>query len=116
MKPTVVIMAANVASRYGSLKQIQFFGPFGRNNYGLFYLCDACRAGFAKVVFIIRKEFAEDFKAIFEPKLKGKIAVDYVFEDMQSFVEGFDIRQTDKYGERLMQFYVPPLRCMSPLL
>jgi UTP-glucose-1-phosphate uridylyltransferase len=52
---------------------------------------DACRAGFGKVVFIIRKEFAEDFKAIFEPKLKGKIAVDYVFQDMQSFVEGVDI-------------------------
>ena len=90
MKPTVVIMAAGMASRYGSLKQIQCFGPSGETimDYSIY---DACRAGFGKVVFIIRKEFAEDFKAIFEPKLKGKIAVDYVFQDMQSFVEGFDI-------------------------
>jgi UTP-glucose-1-phosphate uridylyltransferase len=83
-------MAAGMASRYGSLKQIQRFGPSGETimDYSIY---DACRAGFGKVVFIIRKEFAEDFKAIFEPKLKGKIAVDYVFQDMQSFVEGVDI-------------------------
>jgi hypothetical protein len=47
---------------------------------------DAVRAGFGKVVFIIRKEFAEDFKAIFEPKLKGKIATEYVFQEMNAFV------------------------------
>ena len=90
MKPTLVIMAAGMASRYGSLKQIQRFGPSGETimDYSIY---DACRAGFGKVVFIIRKEFAEDFKAIFEPILKGKIAIDYVFQDMQSFVEGYDI-------------------------
>ncbi len=90
MKPTLVIMAAGMASRYGSLKQIQRFGPSGETimDYSIY---DACRAGFGKVVFIIRKEFEEDFKAIFEPKLKGKIAIDYVFQDMQLFAEGYDI-------------------------
>lgn len=90
MKPTLVIMAAGMASRYGSLKQIQRFGPSGETimDYSIY---DAIRSGFGKVVFIIRKEFAEDFKAIFEPKLKGKIAIDYVFQDMHSFAEGFEI-------------------------
>lgn len=90
MKPTLVIMAAGMASRYGSLKQIQRFGPSGETimDYSIY---DAIRSGFGKVVFIIRKEFAEDFKAIFEPKLKGKISIDYVFQDMHSFAEGFEI-------------------------
>lgn len=89
-KPTLVIMAAGMASRYGSLKQIQRFGPSGETimDYSIY---DAVRAGFGKVVFIIRKEFADDFKAIFEPKLKGKIEIDYVFQDMTSFVEGYEI-------------------------
>ena len=52
---------------------------------------DAIRAGFGKVVFIIREDFAKDFKEIFEPKLKGKIAVDYVYQDMKSYTEGFTI-------------------------
>ncbi|MFT4015578.1 MAG: sugar phosphate nucleotidyltransferase [Agriterribacter sp.] len=92
MKPTLVIMAAGMASRYGSLKQIQRFGPSGETimDYSIY---DAVRAGFGKVVFIIRKEFAEDFKAIFEPKLKGKVAIDYVFQDLHSFVEGHTIPQ-----------------------
>jgi len=85
-------MAAGMASRYGSLKQIQRFGPSGETimDYSIY---DAVRAGFGKVVFIIRKEFAEDFKAIFEPKLKGKVAIDYVFQDLHSFVEGHTIPQ-----------------------
>lgn len=87
MKPTVVIMAAGMASRYGSLKQIQRFGPSGETimDYSIY---DAYRAGFGKVVFIIREEFAEDFKAIFEPKLKGKVDIEYVFQDLKSFAEG----------------------------
>ncbi|MFT3945849.1 MAG: sugar phosphate nucleotidyltransferase [Agriterribacter sp.] len=90
MKPTLVIMAAGMASRYGSLKQIQRFGPSGETimDYSIY---DAIRAGFGKVVFIIRQEFAEDFKAIFEPKLKGKIAIDYVFQNLNSFVEDITI-------------------------
>lgn len=90
MKPTLVIMAAGMASRYGSLKQVQSFGPSGETimDYSIY---DAIKVGFGKVVFIIRKEFAEDFKKIFEPKLKGKIEIDYVFQDLNSFVEGHTI-------------------------
>ena len=47
---------------------------------------DAIRAGFGKVVFIIRKDFADDFKAIFEPKLKGKIAIEYVYQEKDAFL------------------------------
>lgn len=85
MQPTLVILAAGMASRYGSMKQIQSFGPAGETimDYSIY---DAIRAGFGKVVFIIREEFADNFKAIFEPKLKGKIATDYVFQKMDSFI------------------------------
>lgn len=89
MKPTLVILAAGMASRYGSMKQVQGFGPSGETimDYSIY---DAIRAGFGKVVFIIRKEFADNFKSIFEPKLKGKIKTEYVFQEMSSFTEGFD--------------------------
>jgi NDP-sugar pyrophosphorylase family protein len=79
MKPTLVILAAGMASRYGSMKQIDGFGPNGETiiDYSIY---DAIQAGFGKVVFIIREEFADNFKAIFEPKLAGKIATDYVYQ------------------------------------
>lgn len=85
MQPTLLILAAGMASRYGSMKQIQGFGPSGETimEYSIY---DAIRAGFKKVVFIIREEFADDFKNIFEPKLKGKIEIGYVFQDLRSFV------------------------------
>src|SRR6185436_11926140 len=85
MKPTLVILAAGMASRYGSMKQIEGFGPSGETimDYSIF---DAIRTGFGKVVFIIRKEFANDFKDIYEPKWKGKIAMDYVFQEMDAFI------------------------------
>ena len=79
-----------MASRYGSMKQVQGFGPGGETimEYSIY---DAIRAGFEKVVFIIRKDFADDFKAIFEPKLKGKIETAYVFQEMHSFTDDFKI-------------------------
>jgi hypothetical protein len=85
MKPTLLILAAGMASRYGSMKQIESFGPSGETimDYSIY---DAIEAGFGKVVFIIRKEFAENFKAIFEPRLKGKIEIDYVFQDLNSYI------------------------------
>ncbi len=90
MQPTLLILAAGMASRYGSMKQIQGFGPSGETimDYSIY---DAMRAGFKKVVFIIRKDFADDFKAIFEPKLKGKIAIDYVFQDLHSFTGDYPV-------------------------
>jgi choline kinase len=85
MKPTLLILAAGMASRYGSMKQTQSFGPDGETimDYSIY---DAVRAGFGKVVFIIRKDFADDFKAAFEPKLKGKIETEYVYQEMTSYL------------------------------
>ena len=85
MQPTLLVLAAGMASRYGSMKQIQSFGPSGETimDYSIY---DAKRAGFGKVVFIIRKDFAEEFKNIFEPKLKGKIATDYVYQDITDHI------------------------------
>jgi NDP-sugar pyrophosphorylase family protein len=90
MEPTLVIMAAGMASRYGSMKQIQQFGPGGETimDYSIY---DAIKAGFKKVVFIIRKDFAEDFKAIFEPKLKGRIEAKYVFQEMDKYLDGYSV-------------------------
>lgn len=88
MQPTLVILAAGMASRYGSMKQIQGFGPGGETimDYSIY---DAIRSGFGKVVFIIRREFANDFKEIFEPKLKDRIPVEYAYQDMDAFTEGY---------------------------
>jgi NDP-sugar pyrophosphorylase family protein len=90
MKPTLVILAAGMASRYGSMKQVQGFGPTGETimDYSIY---DAIRAGFGKVVFIIRGEFADNFKAIFEPKLAGKIETGYVYQEMDSFTGDFQL-------------------------
>lgn len=90
MKPTLVILAAGMASRYGSMKQIQSFGPAGETimDYSIY---DAINAGFGKIVFIIREEFAENFKAIFEPKLNGRIETDYVFQHLEDFTGGREI-------------------------
>ena len=72
MKPTLLVLAAGMGSRYGGIKQMDSFGPNGETiiDYSIY---DAIRAGFGKVVFIIRESFAEEFKNLFEPKLKGKI-------------------------------------------
>jgi NDP-sugar pyrophosphorylase family protein len=85
MKPTLLILAAGMASRYGSMKQIDGFGPNGETiiDYSIY---DAIKAGFGKVVFIIKEEFADNFKSIFDEKLKGKIEVDYVYQN-------FDLKQ-----------------------
>jgi NDP-sugar pyrophosphorylase family protein len=90
MQPTLLILAAGMASRYGSMKQIQGFGPSGETimDYSIY---DAIRAGFTKVVFIIRKDFADDFKALMEPKLKGKVELDYVYQDLRSFTGTYPV-------------------------
>jgi hypothetical protein len=86
MKPTLVILAAGMASRYGSMKQVDGFGPNGETiiEYSIF---DAIKAGFGKISFIIREEFLDSFKAIFEPKLAGKVETDYIFQsyDLKPF-------------------------------
>lgn len=90
MQSTLVILAAGMASRYGSMKQTQSFGPSGETimEYSVY---DAIAAGFEKVIFIIREDFAENFKSIIEPKLKGKIAIEYVYQSLDKFTEGRNI-------------------------
>ncbi len=85
-QPTLVILAAGMASRYGSLKQIQTFGPSGETimDYAIY---DAIQAGFKKVVFIIRRTFEAEFKEIFGGKLKNQnIEIDYVFQELDAFL------------------------------
>ena len=98
-KPTLLILAAGMGSRYGGIKQLDQFGPNGETiiDYSLF---DAIRAGFGKVVFIIREELKEDFIQIFEPKLKGKIEVGYAIQGVQSYVpkELGNIDRTKPWG------------------
>ena len=90
MKPTLLILAAGMGSRYGGLKQIEPVGPSGETilEYSVF---DAIRAGFGKVVFVIRKSFAEEFKSRFEPKLAGKIEIEYVYQEVDMLPKGFKL-------------------------
>ena len=84
-----MILAAGMASRYGGMKQIESFGPDGETimDYSIY---DAIRSGFGKVVFIIREEFAEQFKSIFEPKLSGKIETVYVYQHLDAHLGGYE--------------------------
>lgn len=89
MKPTLLVLAAGMGSRYGSLKQIDGVGPNGEPiiEYSVF---DAIRGGFGKVVFVIRHSFADQFKAsLNETKFGGKIKVEYVFQELDYLPEGF---------------------------
>lgn len=88
MKPTLLILAAGMASRYGSMKQVQSFGPSGETimDYSIY---DAIRSGFKKIVFVIRRDFAEDFKQIFEPRLKNKVETAYVYQEMTDYLNGY---------------------------
>ena len=90
MLPTLLIMAAGITSRYVSMKKTQVFGTAGETimEYSIY---DAIREGFEKIVFIIRKDFADLFKEIFEPKLKGRIDVGYVYQDLHDFIDGFAV-------------------------
>ena len=90
MKPTLLILAAGMGSRYGGLKQIEPVGPNGETilEYSVF---DAIRAGFGKVVFVIRESFADDFKNRFEPKLNGKIGIEYVYQEIDKLPKGFKL-------------------------
>ena len=87
-KPTLVILAAGMGSRYGGLKQMDTFTPEGDTIID-FSLYDAIQAGFGKVVFIIRKSFESEFKAIFNKKLAGKVEVEYVYQELENVPEKY---------------------------
>ena len=94
MKPTLLILAAGIGSRYGGLKQADSVGPAGEAiiEYSIF---DAIRAGFGKVVIVIRKSIEQDFKEKFAGKFDDKIKVEYVFQELDSPIEGIS-----KFPER----------------
>lgn len=89
-KPTLVILAAGMGSRYGGLKQVDPVGPNGETimDYSIF---DAIRAGFNRVVFVIRKDFEEIFREKIGSKYKGIIEVDYAFQDSEDLPKGFTL-------------------------
>ncbi|MCZ8354840.1 MAG: sugar phosphate nucleotidyltransferase [Cyclobacteriaceae bacterium] len=82
---TLLVLAAGMGSRYGGIKQIDGFGPSGETimDYSLY---DAIRAGFKKVVFIVREEILQTVKERFEPKLKGKLRIDFVIQALDTYV------------------------------
>ena len=83
MKPTLLILAAGIGSRYGGVKQMDKIGPSGESiiDYSVF---DAIRAGFGKVVFVLNPKIEKDFKAIYEQRLSGKIETAYVLQELHN--------------------------------
>lgn len=89
-KPILVVLAAGMGSRYGGLKQID---PIGPNNEVILELSayDAIKAGFGKIVFIIKKEIEKDFKEAIGNKIAKQIQVEYVFQDINNIPEGYSV-------------------------
>ena len=90
MKPTLLVLAAGMGSRYGGLKQIDPMGPNGETvlDYSVF---DAIRAGFGKVVFIIREDFAQAFREGIGARFADRIEVDYAFQKLDDLPDGFKV-------------------------
>lgn len=88
MKPTLFVLAAGMGSRYGGLKQLDGLGPHGETimDYSIY---DALKAGFGKVVFVIRKDFEDDFRQKVLSKYEGHIPVDVVFQSINDLPEGY---------------------------
>lgn len=90
MKPTLLVLAAGMGTRYGGNKQLDEVGPSGETiiDYSIY---DAIRAGFGKIVFVIRRDIEDQVKERFVNKLKGKIEVDYVFQEITNLPEGLKV-------------------------
>jgi len=97
--PTLLILAAGMGSRYGGLKQMDAFGPNGETilDYSIY---DAIKAGFKKVVFVIRKDFNVPFRAFFKGKFEELIEVEYVYQELSDVPEGlsYDLDRTKPWG------------------
>lgn len=90
MKPTLLVLAAGMGSRYGGLKQLDQVGPSGETiiDYSIY---DAIRAGFGKIVFIIRKDIEAPFKESIGKRYEGKIAIEYAFQELNKLPLGFSV-------------------------
>lgn len=95
MKPTLFILAAGMGSRYGGLKQLDGLGPNGETimDYSVF---DALRAGFGKIVFVIRKDFEEDFRRVVISKYENKVPCEVCFQSIDKVPAGFQVPQERK--------------------
>ncbi|HCX98745.1 MAG TPA: nucleotidyltransferase [Bacteroidales bacterium] len=87
MKPTLIVLAAGMGSRYGGIKQIDAVGPNGETiiDYSVF---DALRAGFGKVVFVIRKDIEKDFREVFGKHFDDKVPYELVFQELDNLPIG----------------------------
>ncbi len=90
MKPTLYVLAAGMGSRYGSLKQMDGLGPNGETimDYSIY---DALKAGFGKVVFVIRKSFDKDFREKIVSKYENHIPVEVVYQELDNLPEGYTL-------------------------
>lgn len=90
MKPTLLLLAAGMGSRYGGLKQLDGLGPNGETimDYSIY---DAIQAGFGKIVFIIRKDFEEQFKEQVLTKYEGHVPLELCFQSLDALPEGFAV-------------------------
>lgn len=99
MKPTLFILAAGMGSRYGGLKQMDGLGPNGEAilDYSVY---DALRAGFGKIVFVIRKDFEDDFRRVVLSKYAGKVTCELCFQSVDKVPEGctFNAERTKPWG------------------
>lgn len=90
MKPTLLLLAAGMGSRYGGLKQLDGLGPNGETimDYSIY---DAVKAGFGKIVFVIRKDFEQDFREKILSKYEGHVPAELVFQSLDSLPKGFSV-------------------------
>lgn len=89
MKPTLLVLAAGMGSRYGGLKQADQVGPSGETiiDYSIY---DAIQAGFGKIVMVVRQNILEDMKALFDPRWGNQITIEYAIQEVNIPIEGID--------------------------
>src|SRR5580700_3810269 len=90
MKPTLLVLAAGMGSRYGGLKQIDPVGPNGETIID-YSIHDALRAGFGKLVFVIRHDIEKPFKEIIGARFEKRMPVEYVFQELDQLPPGFSV-------------------------